>query len=157
MVIESLTLPYPPSVNHYWRCYRGRMIISREGRTYRDRVCALPFAPEAQTEDPEVTATSVKRSGNGPRKPPAGGRIALCMDAFPPDRRRRDLDNLQKAVLDSLEHAGIYQNDSQIDLLITRRCTVTRGGRIDIVLFEFPLRRCPLCGAATTLISPENN
>ena len=50
--------------------------------------------------------------GGGPRKPPAGGRIALCMDAFPPDRRRRDLDNLPKAVQDSLAHAGVYEDDS---------------------------------------------
>jgi len=64
-----LQLPYPPSVNHYWRMWRGRMVIGKEGRAFRKNTLAL-------------------LSGNGPRKPPAGGRIALCMDAFPPDRRR---------------------------------------------------------------------
>lgn len=66
------TLPYPPSINHYWRMWRGRMVIGKEGRAFRKSVLAL-LSPG---------------SGNGPRKPPSGGRIALCMDAFPPDRRR---------------------------------------------------------------------
>jgi len=130
-----ITLPYPPSINHYWRRVGPRTLISREGRAFRKNVCAL-------------------LGGGGPRKPPAGGRIALCMDAFPPDRRRRDLDNIQKPVLDALEHAGVYVDDSQIDLLITRRCESTKGGRLDICIDELPLRRCPLCGAA---FNPENN
>ena len=130
-----LTLPYPPSINHYWRRVGPRTLISREGRTFRKNVCAL-------------------LGGGGPRKPPAGGRIALAMDAFPPDRRRRDLDNIQKPVLDALEHAGVYEDDSQIDLLITRRCEPAKGGRLDIRIDELPLGRCPLCGAA---FNPENN
>jgi crossover junction endodeoxyribonuclease RusA len=68
------------------------------------------------------------------------------MDAFPPDRRRRDLDNLPKAVLDSLAHAGVYEDDSQIDLLIIRRCDPIKGGKLKIRISELPLNRCPLCG-----------
>jgi crossover junction endodeoxyribonuclease RusA len=92
--------------------------------------------------------------GNEVRKPPVGGRIALCMDAFPPDRRRRDVDNLQKSTLDALQHAGIYEDDSQIDLLITRRRELVPQGRIQIRLQCLPLHRCPLCGAA---VNPEDN
>jgi len=133
-----LMLPWPPSINHYWRHVGPRTLISREGRTFRRNVCAL-------------------LGGGGPRKPPSGGRIALAMDAFPPDRRRRDLDNIQKPVLDALEHAGIYEDDSQIDLLLTRRRERTAGGRLEINLHHFPLRRCPLCGAALEQENPENN
>ena len=68
--------------------------------------------------------------------------------------RRRDLDNIQKPVLDALEHAGVYEDDSQIDLLVTRRRPVTKPGRIEIRLDELPLRRCPLCGAP---LCPEDN
>lgn len=132
---RRLHLPWPPSINHYWRRVGCRTLISQEGRTFRKNVYAL-------------------LGGGGPRKPPSGGRIALAMDAFPPDRRRRDLDNIQKPVLDALEHAGIYADDSQIDLLLTRRRERTLGGRLDIALDHFPLRRCPLCGAAMNL---ENN
>jgi len=49
---------------------------------------------------------------------------------------------------------GCYEDDSQIDLLITRRCESTKDGRLDIRIDELPLRRCPLCGAA---FNPENN
>lgn len=129
-----LNLPYPPSINHYWRRVGPRTLISREGRTFRKNVCAL-------------------LGGGGPRKPPSGGRIALAMDAFPPDRRRRDLDNIQKPVLDALEHAGIYEDDSQVDLLLTQRREVVKGGRLDVRVEEFPLRRCPLCGGRLS----ENN
>ena len=38
--MNSFTLPWPPSVNHYWRTphrgpLAGRTMISAEGRTYR--------------------------------------------------------------------------------------------------------------------------
>jgi crossover junction endodeoxyribonuclease RusA len=124
----TLDLPYPPSINRYYRHVGYRTLISREGRTFRKNVCAL-------------------LGGGGPRKPPAGGRIALCMDAFPPDRRIRDLDNLQKPALDAMQHAGIYKDDSQIDLLLTRRREVTAGGRLVVEVLDLPLGRCPLCGA----------
>lgn len=128
-----ITLPFPPSVNHYYRTFRGRTLISRQGRAYRTQVCSL------------LTPAS-GLGGNGIRKPPSGGRIALAMDAFPPDRRRRDLDNLLKCTQDSLAHAGAFEDDSQIDLLVVRRCEVVRGGTVVIRIAEMPLRRCPLCG-----------
>ena len=124
----TLDLPYPPSVNRYYRHVGYRTLISREGRAFRENVCAL-------------------LGGGGPRKPPAGGRIALCMDAFPPDRRIRDLDNLQKPTLDALQHAGVYEDDSQIDLLLTRRRQVVPSGRLEVEVIDLPLHKCPLCGA----------
>jgi crossover junction endodeoxyribonuclease RusA len=69
------------------------------------------------------------------------------MDAFPPDRRRRDLDNIQKALLDSLEHAGVYADDNQIDLLIARRQARFDGGQVLVRLGDMPLSRCLACGA----------
>jgi crossover junction endodeoxyribonuclease RusA len=121
----KLLLPYPPSMNHYWRRVGPRTLISREGRTFRRNVCAL-------------------LGGNG--LPPVKGRLALCMDAFPPDRRRRDLDNLQKPLLDALDHAGIYEDDGQIDLLITRRMEPKPDGKLIVRIDRLPLLCCPLCG-----------
>lgn len=79
------------------------------------------------------------------------------MDAFPPDRRRRDLDNLQKPVLDVLQHAGVYEDDSQIDLLITRRREVVPEGRLLVDVVDLPLRRCPVCGSEVHSLNPELN
>jgi len=126
----KLTLPFPPSVNHYYRRGGPRTLISREGREYRTKVCGLLTPAD----------------GNGIRKPPSGGRIALAMDAFPPDRRRRDLDNLLKCTQDSLAHAGVFEDDGQIDLLIVARRKPVPRGQVVIRIDEFPLRRCPLCG-----------
>lgn len=123
----KMILPFPPTVNTYWRHVGPRTLISRKGREYRRAICGL-------------------LAGGGPRKPPAGGRIALSMDAFPPDRRRRDLDNLPKAVLDSLAHAGVYEDDSQIDLLIIRRQDLVKGGKLGIQIGDMPLNHCLLCG-----------
>lgn len=122
-----ITLPYPPSTNRYWRKWHNRMVISKEGRAFRENVRLL-----------------LATSGAG-QDPPRDGRLALAMDAFPPDRRRRDLDNLQKPLLDALEHGGAYLDDSQIDLLITRRREYDKPGRIVARIMEMPLTRCPLC------------
>ena len=125
----TLTLPYPPSINRYYRHVGYRTLISREGRAFRTNVCAL-------------------MGGGGPRKPPAGGRIALCMDAFPPDRRVRDLDNLLKGTLDALQHADVYEDDGQVDLLVARRrAPDPPHGRLLVQVLDMPLQRCPLCGA----------
>ncbi|HUW33758.1 MAG TPA: RusA family crossover junction endodeoxyribonuclease [Planctomycetota bacterium] len=121
-----LTLPYAPSANHYWRRVGYRTLISREGRAFREKVCKL-------------------LGGSG--RPPISGRIALCMDAFPPDRRRRNLDNLQKPSLDSLQHAGVYEDDSQIDLLISRRMKPVPNGQIIVRIQSLPLSICPICGS----------
>ena len=131
-----MMLPYPPSVNHYWRRVGPRTLISREGRAFRKRVCAL-----------------LGCSG----QPPRDGRLALCMDAFPPDHRRRDLDNIQKSVLDALEHAGVYADDSQIDLLITRRRKIVPNGALGVQVIELPLRRCPLCGGQINTAHGEDS
>ena len=137
--MPEIELPYPPSVNHYWRRVGARTLISREGRAFRRNVCAL------------------LAGGGGARKPPSGGRIALTLDAFPPDRRRRDLDNLQKPVLDALQHAGVYEDDSQIDLLVTRRREVVPGGRLLLEVVDLPLRHCPVCGNEMHALNPERN
>jgi len=128
----ELQLPFPPSVNHYWRNFRGRTIISKAGRDYRADVCA-----------------TLAGCGNG--KPPFIGRLALAMDAFPPDRRRRDLDNILKASLDSLTHAHIYSDDESIDLLLVRRKSPDAPGRLHVVITPIKtMNSCPLCGREFT-------
>jgi len=104
----ELIIPYPPSVNHYWRMVRGRMLISREGRAFRERVCSI------------LAAAGVR---------PMEGNLILAIDLYPPDRRRRDVDNAMKAALDSLQHGGCYLDDSQIVRLIAQKCEPVRGGK----------------------------
>lgn len=104
-------LPYPPSVNHYWRRVGARMLISRAGRAFRTDVCSLLAARRIQ---------------------PLDGPLAVEIDVFPPDHRRRDIDNLQKAVLDALEHGGAYHDDSQIAQLTIKRREVVADGKVQV-------------------------
>lgn len=90
----EVTLPWPPSVNHYWRSYRGMVVISEAGRKYRTAVAEQVFL---QTRGKTTT-----------------GKLKVTIEAWRPDNRRRDLDNLLKAVLDSMGHAGLYIDDSLI-------------------------------------------
>ena len=57
-------------------------------------------------------------------------------------------------VLDALQHAAVYVDDSQVDLLVTRRCVSIPDGRLQVRLFDLPLCRCPLCGGP--IQNPEN-
>ncbi|MFN3165590.1 MAG: RusA family crossover junction endodeoxyribonuclease [Phycisphaeraceae bacterium] len=111
-------LPFPPSVNHYWRMWRGRMVISKRGRAYRESVRSA------------VGATGIEAF-------PIDGLLRVRIEAFPPDRRRRDLDNLLKAVGDSLEHAGVYRDDSQIVWLLIEKAEVVAGGMVRVTIKPF--------------------
>jgi crossover junction endodeoxyribonuclease RusA len=62
------------------------------------------------------------------------GRLAVEIEAHVPDKRKRDLDNLFKAVLDSLTHAGVWADDSQIDALRIVRKPV--GGMIKVRIYS---------------------
>ena len=105
-----LELPYPPSINHYFRHLGSKVVISRRGRAFRVRVWWL------------LRTMRVR---------PMTGELAVVVDVFPPDRRRRDIDNVQKALLDALQHGGLYEDDSQIVKLdIERRGCVSRGRTI---------------------------
>jgi crossover junction endodeoxyribonuclease RusA len=54
----------------------------------------------------------------------------------PPDRRRRDLDNILKALLDALQYGGAYQDDSQIDSLQVVRSKSVPGGKVMVLVSE---------------------
>jgi crossover junction endodeoxyribonuclease RusA len=66
------------------------------------------------------------------------GPLEVSIDVFPPDRRRRDVDNVQKALLDALAHGGAYHDDSQINRLSIERQSVVRGGKVHVLIEEYP-------------------
>jgi Holliday junction resolvase RusA-like endonuclease len=117
-VIE-VELPYPPSLNHYWRHVGPRVLISRQGRRFRDEVGAI------------LRARGVR---------PMDGQIRLVIDLYPPDRRRRDCDNAMKALLDALQHGGAYRDDSQVARLEVERRGVEPGGKTVVRIEE--MERC---------------
>lgn len=119
----TVELPYPPSVNHYWRRVGPRTLISRQGRAYRRDV-----------------ATAVRRIDRAADRLPLIGPLSVKVSLYPPDRRRRDLDNVLKALLDALQHAGVYPDDSLIEHLSVEKRDVVDGGKAVVVI----RRRCIL-------------
>jgi len=114
----SLILPWPPSVNRIWRCVGGRVLLSAEGRTYRE----------------VVAAAVLEQHGAGD---PLAGRLSMTIRAYPPDRRKRDIDNLAKACIDGIQSTKlIFEDDSQIDHLSIHRCAVEVGCRLEIQIWE---------------------
>lgn len=118
----ALSLPWPPSNNHYWLSLRkgrmaGRVIISTEGKQYRKAVADAILEQRV----PVNILT---------------GKLALWIHVLPPNNMRRDLDNLPKAVLDSLAHAGVFRDDSDIDDLRITRYAVRPGGELQIRITE---------------------
>lgn len=56
---------------------------------------------------------------------------------YPPDKRKRDIDNLIKIVADSLQDARIYENDSQIDKIIIERLPIIiPNGKLEVEIHE---------------------
>jgi Holliday junction resolvase RusA-like endonuclease len=108
IVMLEVTLPYPPSINHYWRRVGPKTLISREGRRFRQRVVAI------------LARLGVEA---------LAGPLAVDVEIHPPDNRRRDIDNLQKALLDALQHGGAYQDDSQIVRLAIEKRAPIAGGK----------------------------
>jgi len=102
-----IDLPWPPSSNTYYRRNGSRYFISTKGQNYRNSIawfCHKHRGAFGATE-----------------------RLKLSILAYPPDKRKRDLDNLFKSVLDSLQYANVFVDDSQIDELSIRRMPEFQG------------------------------
>lgn len=116
----SFELPWPPSVNRYYRHVGPRVLISREGRRYR-MMC-------------------VSRLGGV--FPKLEGKVKLTGEFYPPDARKRDLDNVLKCMIDSLVHAGLMRDDSQIKHIdVQMMSPIPPEGAVYIKLEEISKRK----------------
>lgn len=117
----ELTLPYCPTVNHYWLAKGKLRFLSLAAKEYRAAVHYIA----------RLAATSCNL------QIPFTGRLSVQIQVFPPDKRKRDIDNLLKASLDALAHAGIYEDDNQIDkLIIERNALDAPKGHLEIIITE---------------------
>jgi crossover junction endodeoxyribonuclease RusA len=114
MPIETirLTLPLPPSVNRLWRTGRGRLYRSAEYAAWRNEAI-----------------WSIKLQARGAS---IAGPYSIAVEFQRPDRRRRDLDNLLKALSDALVDAGVLEDDS--DAQEIRLCWRGTGRSCEVIL-----------------------
>lgn len=113
----NLILPWPVSTNAYWRNLNGRTLISKKGRLFKKAVArAVQWHKAAQH---------------------LNSRLSVEVLLYPPDKRRRDIDNFgTKSILDALQNAGVYRDDSQIDELVIKRVRVEKGGVAVVRIWE---------------------
>jgi crossover junction endodeoxyribonuclease RusA len=112
-----LDLPIPPSVNRYWRYNpkSGKAYVTPHGRAYRATVVEKATRMRSEGRLPAVALSGPLRVG-----------VVLC----PPDARTRDLDNVLKALLDAITHAGVWRDDGEIDDLRIVRGDPAPGGAV---------------------------
>lgn len=115
----KLTLPFPPSMNTYWRApnrrpLAGRHLISAAGRKYQSDACAAIIEQLRRLPKPSAEAAAVE--------------IIL----YPPDARSRDIDNYNKALFDALTHAGVWEEDSQVKRIIDRWLELENGQQVSV-------------------------
>jgi len=114
--VISVVLPYPPSVNSYWKANGHRRYISPEGQAFTQEVSLI------------VKNSRAKTFGNK--------RLAINICIHPRSKRKFDLDNTLKAILDALMKAGMYDDDSQIDFIEIARGEQVDGGKTVVYLYE---------------------
>ena len=104
----TFIFPIPPSVNHAWgRTRSGMMFVTKEGLAFRKAVALIvggvSFSPKSR-----LTVT-----------------IALHFDK----KYRCDIDNRIKSLLDACQHAGLFEDDNQVDALHVFRMESVKGGK----------------------------
>ena len=113
-----LELPFPPSLNTYWRSWRGRTVLSKNGRQFKTDV------------QDYIIEKNIPKFGT--RK------LKITMILRPRDKRKIDIDNRIKAVLDSLQDAGVFDDDFQVDHIEMIRGEQIKGGLIRVLIEELP-------------------
>ncbi len=129
----ELTLPYPPSVNHYWD---SKAIRSKKTKRW---IVLKYLTKRAKQFRNDVHERILEQFGTPPK---LRGRLAIIVRQHygPPegvDRmydRQQDIDNCLKPLFDALEWSGVYIDDSQIDELLVLRKRRAAVGRVEVVI-----------------------
>lgn len=130
---RCVTLPYPPSVNRYWRRVGARTVLSREGRAYKAAV-AVAWMRERVARCASAGAGASASGGAAvPALPLLAGAVAVRLEVYRP-RRQGDLDNVAKAVLDALNGLA-WLDDSQIVELHLRRHEDAVSPRVEVYVW----------------------
>ena len=112
-----LELPYPPSLNSYYRHVGNKVLISKAGREYRERIKTIVIFDGIKGFD-KVD-------------------LQVIITCYPPDNRRRDIDNTLKCLFDSLTHAQVWSDDSQVKRLFVEKKEPLENGQVILKIMEY--------------------
>ncbi|HBZ2222202.1 TPA: RusA family crossover junction endodeoxyribonuclease [Klebsiella pneumoniae] len=120
----KLTLPFPPSVNSYWRApskgpLKGRHLVIETGRKFQQA----------------ARAAIIEQLRAVPR--PSSDLAEVHIVLYPPDQRRRDIDNYNKALFDALTLTGVWEDDSQVKRMLVEWGNIVKKGKVEITIRRF--------------------
>jgi crossover junction endodeoxyribonuclease RusA len=113
----EFTLPWPPSINNYYGRNKKKVYLKPSVRKYFETAIFEMFI---QTGKPDKFY----------------GKLKVLRDIYPPDKRRRDEDNIVKALNDVLMRANLIVDDSQIIKAANVKHKPKKPGYIKITLEE---------------------
>ena len=114
----SLILPWAPSVNNYWNHTRtGQTFTTRRAKQFKTDCLAIVLSEHGRLE-------------------PTGERLRVSIVLRCKDRKRYDVDNFSKPILDALKHCRVYKDDWLVDDLRVLRGKTFPGGRIEVYIEE---------------------
>ena len=113
----TLTLKYPVSVNAYWLASGKRRYISKRGVEFKKSVAEI------------YLASGHKGFGSAP--------VELNVVLFPRDNRLMDIDNMLKCLGDSLQDAGVFDDDQQVWKITIERGAKIKGGGCEVTITNY--------------------
>lgn len=120
-------VPFPPSVNNYKRV--GRIVRTASGKLLQHRVNSDATR--------QFFADVWNRTRKLPKHDLKSARLFVTLTLHAPNQRKIDIDNRIKVCLDSIQHAGIYDDDAQIDrLLVIRGCVIPPDGYVFVQIVK---------------------
>jgi len=114
--VLTLTFPYPPSVNSYWLQSGKRRYISKRGVEFKKAVHEICNPSDTFGDKP----------------------IEVSIILYPRDKRLLDIDNVCKAILDSM-NGILYDDDQQVWRLSVERGEKIKGGGCQVTIKEYTI------------------
>ncbi len=115
----TFTTTIPPSVNSLYATVKGRRVLSKAGREYKDSVGRQIMAENGAQR---FTVAS-------------GDRLALTIRLYFPDKRRTDISNRIKVLEDALSEV-LHFDDCCVDRLLVERAGIDKQDPRCIVELE---------------------
>lgn len=113
---------WPPSVNHGWRHVGNRTLLAAPARDFRREMQKSVTVFRLQKKLPLEMIL---------------GDISVELILYPPDKKKRDLDNYFKAPLDAMTHSKVWKDDSQVKKLADEWGEPTKGGCFRLIVKPF--------------------
>ena len=117
-----MMLPYPVANNRMYRNWHGRMVLSAEGRAYKDHVAWIAKTHKVKLIDGDVAVTMLFH----PRQNKDGSASKV----------RQDIGEISKGIFDALNGIA-YHDDKQIVAMSTVIVDPVQDGGVSILIEKY--------------------